>query len=245
MFCNYNGTTTVCSARYSDSGGWFADLGDGMSDVLALVHTREYHERCTSWADPAGRGSAPYCADPLNQLRTPGLTFPYRLATAFTGGTAVHAFCVPYTWGLWRGRTYMALGTSTTFPIPKKSPQGQGEACYYGHPPRPAPPDAAKLQELPSAAQARTVIPPAAQPVAAETKDDSAAPSGSLRITSNPQSAGVYVDDAFVGNCPAVLHLTPGKHILRFTLVGYKEKTMEITVLPSSESNVVANLDKS
>ena len=78
----------------------------------------------------------------------------------------------------------------------------------------------------------------------AGTKDDSAVPSGSIQITSTPESAEIYVDDAFVGNCPAVLHLRTGKHTLRFTQAGYKESRLQITVLPNSESNVVAILDK-
>jgi hypothetical protein len=81
-------------------------------------------------------------------------------------------------------------------------------------------------------------------PVTAGTKGDSAVPSGSIQITSTPESAGIYVDDAFVGNCPALLHLTTGKHTLRFTLAGYRESTLQITVLPNSESNVIAILDK-
>ena len=243
MFCNYDGTTTVCSARYSDSGGWFADLGDGMSDALALVHTREWHERCTSWADSAGRGSASYCADPLNQLRTPGLTFPYRLTTAFTGGVGVCAFCVPYTWGLCGG----------------------GHTWRWAHPPRSQSPrsrrkvkerrattvtgraqphrDAAGALEVPSAAQASTSVPVAAKPAAAAAKDESVAPSGSVRITSTPESASsmwmVRLSETAQRCCTC-----RSENRLRFTLSGYKEKTSQITVLPNSESKVVAVLDK-
>ncbi len=136
MYCNYYGSTADCSARYSDSGGWFADLEDGVSDALALVHTREYMERCSSWVGPSQELN---CGDPLSRLRQAGLTFPYRQATTFPDGVKNQAFCVPYTYALWRGRSYTALGTSATFPIPPKYLHlNHAEACYYSHTPLPA-----------------------------------------------------------------------------------------------------------
>jgi len=66
----------------------------------------------------------------------------------------------------------------------------------------------------------------------------------SLSVTSNPDGADIYSDDAFVGNTPATLKLKPGKHTIRVTMKGYKDWSREITVQAGSEAHLAAKLEK-
>ncbi len=66
---------------------------------------------------------------------------------------------------------------------------------------------------------------------------------GSVEIHSNPDSADVYVDGAFVGDAPAALKLSPGQHTIRVTLNGYKEWSRELTVQAGSDVRLAANLE--
>jgi hypothetical protein len=67
---------------------------------------------------------------------------------------------------------------------------------------------------------------------------------GRVAVTSVPEGADVYVDDDLVGNAPATLKLTAGKHSLKVAQQGYKPWTKQITVLADSDVNLKAALEK-
>jgi len=67
---------------------------------------------------------------------------------------------------------------------------------------------------------------------------------GSVTVSSAPDGADVYVDDNFVGNSPAVLKLSPGKHTVKVSQDGYKAWTKDISVFADSEVNLKATLGK-
>lgn len=81
---------------------------------------------------------------------------------------------------------------------------------------------------------------PAAESVAAAPADDK----GKIWLTSTPDSAEVYVDNAFVGNTPATLRLTPGKHTIKVAQSGYKPWSKDLSVMVSSEVALKAALEK-
>jgi len=72
----------------------------------------------------------------------------------------------------------------------------------------------------------------------------SAEATGAVKITSQPEGADIWVDDAFVGNAPAQLKLTPGKHRIRIGKEGYKNWEKEIKVMAGSELTINAPLTK-
>jgi hypothetical protein len=80
---------------------------------------------------------------------------------------------------------------------------------------------------------------PASGPTAGPSDDK-----GKISLTSMPDAAEVYVDDAFIGNTPATLRLSPGKHTIRVSQSGYKAWTKDLSVLASSEVSLKAALDK-
>jgi PEGA domain len=65
---------------------------------------------------------------------------------------------------------------------------------------------------------------------------------GAVKVTSEPEGADIWVDGAFVGNAPAQLKLTPGKHRIRVGKEGYKNWEKEISVTAGSELTVNAPL---
>jgi hypothetical protein len=67
---------------------------------------------------------------------------------------------------------------------------------------------------------------------------------GTVNVTSNPGGADVYVDGQFVGGCPAVLKLKPGKHIVSAKLSGHKDWSREISVEPGSEVRLIVRLEQ-
>jgi PEGA domain-containing protein/Ssp1 endopeptidase immunity protein Rap1a len=67
---------------------------------------------------------------------------------------------------------------------------------------------------------------------------------GTIVVTSVPDGADFYSDGPFVGNCPATLKLTVGKHTVRVSKDGYKDWSREITVLDGSEVKLTATLEK-
>ncbi len=67
---------------------------------------------------------------------------------------------------------------------------------------------------------------------------------GIVVASSNPESAEVQIDGKFVGNTPAKLNLTPGKHKIRVSLEGYQDWERDIEVLPNSTVNLTAVLKK-
>jgi PEGA domain len=71
-----------------------------------------------------------------------------------------------------------------------------------------------------------------------------AAPTGTVTVTCSPDGADVYADGAFVGNAPATLKLSPGKHTIRLSKSGYQDWSREISVLLGSELKLNAVLEK-
>lgn len=69
-------------------------------------------------------------------------------------------------------------------------------------------------------------------------------PTGSVRVTSIPDGAEVYLDGAFVGNTPATLKLSVGTHAVRVLMHDYKEWNREITVQGGSTLSLVSTLQK-
>jgi len=65
-----------------------------------------------------------------------------------------------------------------------------------------------------------------------------------LEITSLPDGAEVFLDDAFVGNTPSILRLAEGKHKIRVSKIGFKSWDKQITVVGGSELRLVATLEK-
>jgi hypothetical protein len=69
-------------------------------------------------------------------------------------------------------------------------------------------------------------------------------PKGSINVTSSPTGGDVLLDGDFVGNAPAVLKPTPGKHTVTVKLSGFKDWSREITVQAGSELQLSATLEK-
>ena len=67
---------------------------------------------------------------------------------------------------------------------------------------------------------------------------------GTVIVTSSPNGGDVYVDGAFVGNCPATLKLASGKHTVGVRAAGYKDWSREIDVWSGSEVHLTATLEK-
>jgi hypothetical protein len=68
---------------------------------------------------------------------------------------------------------------------------------------------------------------------------------GSLSITSAPNGADLEVDGNFVGNLPAKIQLTPGKHDIKISKAGYHSWTRTLTVLEGSTVELNATLEPS
>jgi hypothetical protein len=79
------------------------------------------------------------------------------------------------------------------------------------------------------------------EPPASPTQE---AATGTVNVTSNPDGAEVYADGQFVGNSPAVLKLTPGKHTVSVKLSGYRDWSREISVESGSEARLTATLQQ-
>jgi len=78
-----------------------------------------------------------------------------------------------------------------------------------------------------------------------EEKEESSGEKTTCKITSTPDGADVYVDDAFVGNTPAQLKLSQGKHHVRVVMKGYEEWSRNIDIPAGSEITLNASLSKS
>jgi len=63
---------------------------------------------------------------------------------------------------------------------------------------------------------------------------------GTVRVTSVPDGAEVFIDGSFVGNAPAQLKLSPGKHKVDVKAEGHEDWTREIQVLAGSDLNLKA-----
>jgi hypothetical protein len=103
-------------------------------------------------------------------------------------------------------------------------------------------------QELAGESTQAAAVKPAQAPVAIpESVVASAVPAtepGTVNVQSTPAGADVAVDGTFVGNAPAALKLTPGKHTVAVTSSGFKEWSRDMTVLAASETNLNATLEK-
>jgi hypothetical protein len=67
---------------------------------------------------------------------------------------------------------------------------------------------------------------------------------GKIMVTSVPEGAEVYVDEDLVGNAPATLKLSAGKHTVKVSQPGFKPWTKQIAVYAGSETNLKASLEK-
>jgi len=89
---------------------------------------------------------------------------------------------------------------------------------------------------------------PAAAPAESEPKPEvvqaSARVPGTVQVTSNPDGADIYCDNAFVGNAPSTLKLAPGKHTIRVASTGHTDWSRDVTVQSGSEAHLNAALDK-
>jgi len=85
---------------------------------------------------------------------------------------------------------------------------------------------------------AAVVVPPAPVPV------KPVADSGTVQVNSSPEGADVSVDGSFVGNAPASLKLSPGKHTIQVSQAGYKGWSRELTAMPGAETKLNAVLSK-
>jgi len=72
----------------------------------------------------------------------------------------------------------------------------------------------------------------------------SAAETGTVSVKSTPEGADVSSDGNFMGNAPASLKLSPGKHTVKVSMAGHNDWTREITVSAGSELQLNAVLEK-
>jgi hypothetical protein len=67
---------------------------------------------------------------------------------------------------------------------------------------------------------------------------------GSLRVTSSPSGAEVYVDDIYRGYTPLTIgSLSSGRHAVRLHLSGYQDYTRNVDISAGSEAYVSASLN--
>jgi hypothetical protein len=98
--------------------------------------------------------------------------------------------------------------------------------------------------EAPEKAAAAPAAAPAESAPHPEVVQASATVPGTVQVTSNPDGADIYCDDAFIGNAPTTLKLAPGKHTIRIASTGHKAWSREVTVQSGSEAHLNAVLDK-
>lgn len=101
--------------------------------------------------------------------------------------------------------------------------------------------DTPEKADPPAPAQATAVPVSATQ---SSTPGGNSEATGSIALTSNPDGAEIYVDDAFSGNAPATLKVKPGKHTIKTTMPGFKDWSREITIEASSEVHLTATMQK-
>ncbi|MGC1107706.1 MAG: trypsin-like peptidase domain-containing protein [Candidatus Acidiferrales bacterium] len=63
-----------------------------------------------------------------------------------------------------------------------------------------------------------------------------------VNVTSDPVGADIYVDGAFVGNTPSVLHLSAGTHAIKIQSTGKKAWERQMEVLKDSKVTLSATL---
>lgn len=67
---------------------------------------------------------------------------------------------------------------------------------------------------------------------------------GTVMITSEPESAEIYVDEKFVGNAPAKLKLGIGTHTIVMKAAGYAEWKRTLEILKDSQVTLKPLLDR-
>ena len=65
-----------------------------------------------------------------------------------------------------------------------------------------------------------------------------------VKVSSTPEEAEVYLDGKFTGNAPATLKLSPGKHTIRLALAGYKDWTRDLDAQAGMDVNLKATMEK-
>jgi hypothetical protein len=107
---------------------------------------------------------------------------------------------------------------------------------------QPVPAAAAPLQSSP---------PPAPAPVAPAptVRSAQAAPPEKVEkvrcnFSSTPAGADIMLDGKYVGSTPSEIELVTGTHVIVFSMAGFGQWKRELTVLPGSELNVSAILQK-
>ena len=65
-----------------------------------------------------------------------------------------------------------------------------------------------------------------------------------VSVATLPDGAEIYADGTFIGNAPASLKLSPGKHTIRVTQSEYKDWSREMGVQAGSDARVIATLEK-
>jgi serine protease Do len=66
---------------------------------------------------------------------------------------------------------------------------------------------------------------------------------GTVTITSEPDSAEIFVDDKFLGNAPATLKLPAGSHAILLKFPGHTDWRRTLEVLKSSKTSLKATLE--
>ncbi len=99
-----------------------------------------------------------------------------------------------------------------------------------------------------SQASAQTTIQPMARENAPSDEtpaSSSVAPEGvgTVTITSEPDSAVIFVDDKFLGNAPATLKLPAGSHAILLKFPGHTDWRRTLEVLKSSKTSLKATLE--
>ena len=103
-------------------------------------------------------------------------------------------------------------------------------------------------EELARKASQKVSVKPAAEHVDVPPTpklNNTADPSiGTVTILSTPEGADISVDGNFVGNAPAVLKLSPGKHNVGLSQTGYKSWNRDLSVISGSEVKLNAAVEK-
>ena len=63
-------------------------------------------------------------------------------------------------------------------------------------------------------------------------------------FSSTPSGAEITLDGRYMGNTPSVIGLTTGTHVAVLSMPGFAQWKRELTVVPGSEVNVTASLQK-
>ncbi|MCI0606334.1 PEGA domain-containing protein [bacterium] len=74
--------------------------------------------------------------------------------------------------------------------------------------------------------------------------EDSDKKTATVWVNCSPEGADIFVDDAFVGNAPAVLKIEAGKHEIRISLNGYEDWKRPVDILADSELTLSPTLTK-